>query len=122
MDKKHQGTLSHLKGEVAEQQIVDAYIRCGFQIVERRWKTAEGEIDIIAQHENKFYFIEVKSSSTFEKAVERITPLQCQRIQNAALVYLSQKKANLEIECRFDAALVDGKGRIKVLAGALIAA
>jgi len=122
MDKSARGHQSYLKGKAAEDRIALAYERNGFDIVERRWKTRDGEIDLVAKHGRKIYFIEVKSSTSFESAVEQITPRQQQRIQNAALSYLAQKVGCLETDCRFDAALVDGMGKIKVMPGALIAA
>ena len=76
---------------------------------------------LIAKYGEKFYFIEVKSSSTFDKAIEQITPKQQQRIHDAALTYLADKVGNLDTECRFDAALVDGAGKIKIMPGVLLA-
>ena len=122
MDRSTRGKLSYLKGQAAEDQIAAAYERNGFDIVERRWKTKDGEIDLVAKHGSKIYFIEVKSSSTFDKAVEQITPFQQQRIHDAALSYLADKVGTLDTDCRFDAALVDGAGNIKILPGALLAA
>ena len=122
MDRLNSGKLSNLKGQIAEDQIAQAYARNGFEIVDRRFKTREGEIDIVARHKKKLYFIEVKSSKTFQSALDQITPRQQQRIHDCALNYLAEKAGNLDIDCRFDAALVDGSGRIKVLPGALLAA
>ena len=99
MDKQSRGKLSYLQGQAAEDQIAAAYVRNGFDIVERRWKTKNGEIDLVAKHDAKIYFIEVKSSSTFDKAVEQITPRQQQRIHDAALSYLADKVGNLDTEC-----------------------
>jgi putative endonuclease len=121
MDRASRGKLSYFKGQAAEDQIAAAYERNGFDVVERRWKTKDGEIDLIAKYGEKFYFIEVKSSSTFDKAIEQITPKQQQRIHDAALTYLADKVGNLDTECRFDAALVDGAGKIKIMPGVLLA-
>ena len=118
--RQKQGRLSYLKGVAAEEQVANAYLRNGFEVVERRWKTKEGEVDLIARHKDKLYFVEVKSSKTFESALEQITPKQQQRIHDAALRYLAEKAKKLEVDCRFDAALVDGQGRIKVLPGILL--
>ncbi|MDR6263740.1 MULTISPECIES: YraN family protein [Rhodobacterales] len=122
MDRATNGKLSYLKGQAAEHQIALAYERNGFEIVDRRWKSKDGEIDLVARHDQKLYFIEVKSSKTFDSAVQQITPRQQQRIHDCALQYLAEKAGHLDVDCRFDAALVDGTGRIKVLPGALLAA
>ncbi len=114
------GKISYLKGIAAEEIVARAYVRNGFDVVERRWKTKEGEVDIVARHQDKLYFVEVKNSKSFERAAARITPRQQKRIQNAALQYLAQKAKTLDVDCRFDAALVDGAGRVKVLPAAFI--
>ena len=49
MCKSSLGKLSYLKGHAAEDQVAIAYERNGFEIVERRWKTKEGEIDLVAK-------------------------------------------------------------------------
>ncbi|WP_069298797.1 YraN family protein [Neptunicoccus sediminis] len=122
MDRAANGKLSYLKGQAAEGQVARAYERNGFEIVDRRWKSKDGEIDLVARHKEKLYFIEVKASTTFDTAVQQITPRQQNRIHNCALQYLAEKAGHLDVDCRFDAALVDGKGRIKVLPGVLLAA
>lgn len=122
MDRATTGKISFLKGQAAEGQVAQAYERNGFEIVDRRWKSKEGEIDLVARHKEKLYFIEVKASKTFETAVQQITPRQQKRIHNCALQYLAEKTGHLDVDCRFDAALVDSAGRIKILPGALLAA
>lgn len=122
MDRATNGRLSYLKGQAAENQIALVYERNGFEIVDRRWKSKDGEIDLVARHDQKLYFIEVKSSKTFDSAVQQITPRQQKRIHDCALQYLAEKAGRIDVDCRFDAALVDGTGRIKVLPGALLAA
>lgn len=114
------GKLSYLKGMAAEDMVARAYELSGFEVVERRWRSQEGEIDLVARHEEKLYFVEVKSSRSFRKAAERITPRQQMRIQKTALRYLAEKAKTLDVECRFDAAFVDGSGKVKVLPAAFI--
>lgn len=114
------GQTSYLKGLAAEDIVARAYERCGFDVLERRWKTREGEVDIVARHKDKIYFVEVKSSRSFDQAALRITPRQQERIQNAALLYLAEKAKTVDVDCRFDAALVDGSGRVKVLPNAFM--
>jgi len=114
------GKISYLKGLAAEDIVARAYERAGFEVVERRWKTKEGEVDIVARHQDKLYFVEVKNSRSFEQAAVRITPRQQKRIHDAALCYLAEKAKTLNVDCRFDAALVDQTGRVKVLPGAFI--
>lgn len=104
---------------MAEQQVADAYRRSGFDVVDQRYRARDGEIDMIARHKDRYYFVEVKSSSTHDRAAEMITPAQQRRIHKAALQYLGEKAKTVDVDCRFDAALIDRSGRLKVLPGAL---
>lgn len=114
-----QGRRRFEKGAMAEQQVAEAYRRNGFTILDRRYRTRDGEIDLIAHHGDRYYFVEVKSSATHDRAAEMITPAQQRRIHRAALRYLCEKARTIDVDCRFDAALVDRCGRLKVLPGAL---
>ena len=62
--------------------------------------------------------VEVKKSKTHDRAAIRIQPQQVARIRAAAQLYLQITKRPIETEMRFDAALVDQYGVIKVLPGA----
>jgi putative endonuclease len=109
------GLTSYCAGLAAEDQVADMYARNGFEIVARRWRKSAGEIDLIARHEQKFYFVEVKKGRDFATAVARISEQQLERIQTAALEFLCQSGLSMDTECRFDAALADAQGRIKVI-------
>jgi len=110
---------SYHAGLSAEQGVADKYVRCGFEILEERFKTREGEIDLIAAHNFKIYFIEVKQSKTFERAAQALREPQIKRIQNASLRFLQKTGRPLETDMRFDLALVDGRGFIKVIPNAI---
>ncbi|MCP5075152.1 MAG: hypothetical protein GY947_17900 [Rhodobacteraceae bacterium] len=114
------GKTSYFKGIAAEEAVALAYQRNGFEVVEKRWKTPNGEIDLVVRHADKYYFVEVKNSCTLERAAERITPHQQYRIQQAALGFLADRGKSLDVDCRFDAAMVDGVGRVRVLPGAFM--
>lgn len=111
--------ISYHAGLAAEKSVASKYARCGFEIVAERFKTDGGEIDVIARHHEKLYFIEVKKSKTFERAAEALGAKQMQRIQNASQRYLQKMNLPLETEMRFDVALVDGQGFIKVIPNAI---
>lgn len=112
------GLRSYNAGVAAENSVVSKYLRSGFQIVAQRYESGEGEIDVIAHHQDKYYFIEVKQSKTFDSAVGRIQPAQIKRIRNAALLFLQKNDLPLETEMRFDAALMNGQGQLKVIPNA----
>ena len=73
----------------------------GYRILERRYKTKAGEIDLIAKKKDAFVFIEVKSRKTKTQALESLTPRMRGRIQNAALYYCAEKNL-ADVEMRFD--------------------
>jgi ribonuclease HII len=51
-------------GATAEDVAAQYLVRQGYRIVERNWKTARCEIDIIAERRNVTYFVEVKYRSS----------------------------------------------------------
>ena len=109
------GLTSYCAGKAAEDRVAELYERNGFEIIARRWRRSAGEIDLIARHDRKFYFIEVKKSRDWATAIARISEKQVARIQAAATEFLAQTGLGLDTECRFDAALSDRFGRIKVI-------
>ena len=50
-------------GEIGENITVKFLVKHGFSIIDRNYTKKWGEIDIVAEKENKLYFIEVKSVS-----------------------------------------------------------
>ena len=78
----------------------------GYRILERRYKTPVGEIDLIARRGKTTAFIEVKARKDFIQAKESITAHQRRRIERAASLYMSKLKGNPHL--RFDAILVSG--------------
>lgn len=81
------------------------YLRCkGYKILEKRYKTPFGEIDILARHGKNLVAVEVKSRETLEKAYLALTLSQKRRIEGALLFYLSGKISRLDL--RFDVVLI----------------
>lgn len=50
-------------GKLGEQVTVNQFISDGFSIIDRNYSKKWGEIDIIAEKDNKIHFIEVKTVS-----------------------------------------------------------
>ena len=109
------GLSSYCAGKAAEDRVAELYERNGFEIVARRWRRSAGEIDLIARHDRKYYFIEVKKSRDWASAIARISEKQIARIQAAAAEFLGQTGLGPDTDCRFDAALADQFGRIKIV-------
>lgn len=112
------GYANYISGQMAEDQVAQKYIRNGFDIIARRFRRREGEIDLIARHKDRYYFVEVKKSRSFEAAAAQIGQRQISRIRNAALRFLADMDLSMNCDMRFDAALVDQRGAIKVIPAA----
>jgi putative endonuclease len=98
----------------------------GYEILDRRYRTRFGEIDIIARDGPTIVFVEVKARLTgeFGGAAAAVTGWKQRRIANMAVDYLSRKRLH-ECPCRFDVVAIDfdrGEPRITVYPNAFDAA
>ena len=82
--------------------------RRGYAILERRYRTKFGEIDIIAKDGPTIVFVEVKARLTpdFGGAAAAITGWKQRRIAEMAVDYLSRGRLH-ECPCRFDVVAID---------------
>ena len=82
--------------------------RRGYAILERRYRTKFGEIDIIAKDGPTIVFVEVKARLTpdFGGAAAAITGWKQRRIAEMAVDYLSRRRLH-ECPCRFDVVAID---------------
>ena len=81
----------------------------GYVILERRFRSKRGEIDIIARKRGATAFIEVKARKTREDALFAISAKQRRRIEAAAEDWLI-KTGFSEGDCRFDIITVAASG------------
>lgn len=81
----------------------------GYAIIERRYRTAHGEIDIIARDGETMVFVEVrrKSSEEFGTAAESVTPAKQRRVIRMALIYLTLHGLYDRCPVRFDVVGID---------------
>lgn len=75
----------------------------GYRILETNYRCPEGEIDIIARHEDTLVFVEVrtKKSQQFGSPEESITPAKMEKLRTLAARYL-QTHNNLPPSWRID--------------------
>ncbi|MDX6751552.1 YraN family protein [Geminicoccaceae bacterium 1502E] len=79
------------------------YLRLmGWRILERRFATPVGEIDIVARRGDLLVFVEVKRRTTAEAALASVGPNQQARIARAASIFLQRRPALAGCACRFD--------------------
>ena len=73
----------------------------GYKILESRYKTPVGEIDLIVQRGNVIAFVEVKARQTKTIALESITSNMRGRIGRAASYYIGHHNV-ADYDMRFD--------------------
>ncbi|KGJ03988.1 hypothetical protein IT41_11825 [Paracoccus halophilus] len=112
------GRVSQSAGRLAEESVARAYMDRGCEVIAERWRGQGGEIDLILRQGEEYVFVEVKKSSSHDRAAERITRRQIMRICSAALEFCGRMPAGLLTAMRFDAALVDRFGRIEIVENA----
>lgn len=79
-------------GKWGENTAVDYLSQRGYRILERNFRTAHGEIDIIAVRDDVLIFVEVKSRSSrsFGLPEDSITPRKQAHMRSAAEHYLQE--------------------------------
>src|SRR5258706_1870397 len=93
-------------GLSAETRAAAYLMAKGYRILEKRFRTPYGEIDIVARRRNLLAFIEVKARASLDDAAYAVTPRQQQRIIDAAQAWLMAHPEHAEFELRFDAMLI----------------
>jgi putative endonuclease len=86
------------------------YVQHGYAIVERNWRVAEGEIDLVARGDRVLVFCEVKTrtSDRFGTAAEAVTAAKQRRLRRLAAEYLRRAESSPRQEAvRFDVACVN---------------
>ncbi len=96
------------KGRLAEI-LAAFYLQAkGYKILERRYKTRMGEIDLIAQKKNLLIIAEVKRRQSLTIAQESISHKSRQRISRAARIFLERNLKYESYGLRFDGLYVIG--------------
>lgn len=90
-------------GRLGEELAVRELERRGYAILERRYRTRGGEIDIVAEDGGTLVFVEVKArmDAEFGSAAEAVTPWKMRRLARMANDYLARRGVACR-PCRFD--------------------
>lgn len=92
-------------GDYGEQLAAKWYEDAGFEVVERQWHGARGELDLVLRYESLLVFCEVKtrSSLAFGSPAEAVTPAKQRSIRSAATEYLREHafvpKLRFDVAC-----------------------
>ena len=91
------------KGDFAEQVAANVLIQKGYAILETKYRTPVGEIDIIAKQNEYIVFVEVKYRKHLAHGLPReaVNQAKQRRIRKAALYYVASQ-CGYEVDMRFD--------------------
>ncbi|MDC0348977.1 YraN family protein [Alphaproteobacteria bacterium] len=98
--KSERGLQSYKKGLWAERLAIFSLRLKGHRVLEKRYKTPGGEIDLITETFGHIIFTEVKARPTLSEAAYALTLKQQQRLHNAALYYLQKKTYSKKMSFR----------------------
>lgn len=108
-------------GAAGEDRAAEWYRERGYVVVDRNWRCAQGELDLICwrQRDAVLVFCEVKTRRTaaFGSPLEAVTDAKCRRIRRLAAAWLAAGQAPRNRSIRFDVAAVTPAG-IEVVTGA----
>src|SRR5690349_12738111 len=101
----------HLLGIVGENIACAELQQRGYAILERRYRTRYGEIDIVARDGGWTVFVEVKTrdGSDYGDGAEAVTPWKQRRIAKMAVDFLARHRLH-DRPCRFEVVAVDVSG------------
>ena len=94
-------------GQQAEELAARYLEYKGYQVLERRYKSRLGEIDLIARQQGQLVFVEVKYRRDLSKgrpslAVNATKQLKIRRTAMQYLYEYGSRAANMDVSCRFD--------------------
>ncbi|NPD14187.1 hypothetical protein HOY34_03115 [Xinfangfangia sp. D13-10-4-6] len=121
--REQRGLRNHLSGRAAEEAVARHYRAGGYRVLQQRWRGQAGEIDLIAAKGDDLVIVEVKSARSHDIAAGYFGPAQQRRLGKSAEnylfdVHLAGRDPMIEVDMRFDLALVDAMGRIDIVEAA----
>lgn len=108
-------------GSLGEGVACDALSRRGYDIVERNWRCAHGEVDIVARDGACWVFVEVKTLRGGGLPEEGLTERKAERLVELAQIYLAEHGLD-DVDWRIDLVAVeldarDAVKRLNVIPG-----
>lgn len=100
------GRRAEKRGRLAEMLAAFYLGLKGYQILERRYRSATGEIDLVAMRGKYLVFVEVKARPDVMRGMESIRARQRQRLIRTARIYVSGKPDLAQAFIRFDAIII----------------
>lgn len=97
---------NHRRGIHAEYLALTFLVLKGYRLIAMRYKTKQGEIDLIMRRGNVLSFIEVKARPTQQQAANAIHTTNQRRVMQAAQFFLQNHPQYRDYDVRFDAVLI----------------
>ncbi|MGE4350699.1 MAG: YraN family protein [Bdellovibrionales bacterium] len=104
--RSKRGQKAYRKGKWAESLSCLILRIKGYKIIKRRYKSRQGEIDIVASKGNRLAFIEVKARPTIAAGAEAVAPQQQHRLHRAAALFHAHNRGFSHYTMSFDLMLV----------------
>jgi putative endonuclease len=102
------GRTAWFAGTAAEAAAERLYAEQGGCVIARRWRCAEGEIDLAIALGSTIVFVEVKARRSIRAAAEALRPAQARRLIRAVSRFLADLPPDQD--ARIDVVLVDRFG------------
>ena len=113
--RQNRGKRAHLSGMAAEDAVCRRYQAEGYELVARRKRCPDAEIDLLFRRAGQLIAVEVKASATHDLAQEHATAAQLTRVAMACERCMLDMAVDGISDMRLDLALVDGQGHVVVL-------
>lgn len=100
--QKRNKKYHNAKGLYAEKWVGFWLKLQGYQVLERRFKTPVGEIDLILKRRNMIVFCEIKTRPTFQEGLNALSSCQKKRIIQGARFFQAKNPQFFLHDFRFD--------------------
>ena len=110
---EHRSTTSDLsnraRGQWGEDLAARHYLRSGYEVLDRNWRSATGELDLVVFDGSTYVFSEVKARRTadFGPASAAVTVAKQRRIRQLAVEWLRAHDVHAH-SIRFDVVAITG--------------
>jgi putative endonuclease len=106
------------RGQWGEDLAAGHYRRLGYEVLDRNWRGATGELDLVVHRGGMFVFVEVKTRRTadYGPAAAAVTAAKQRRIRSLAVEWLRAHEIHAPA-VRFDVVAITGN-RLELIDGA----
>ncbi len=99
-------------GDEGENRAANFLQEKGYKITARKWRTREGEIDIIAEKDDYLVFVEVKTlpNATYDMLKKVLNSQKQRRIVKTSKCFLLNHREYINSYIRYDVIVLDMQG------------